>query len=102
MGMYDELHIDKKHLPDNLKGNETGWQTKSYECLLDILKITEDGRLLIVKVSSGNGEKILLTNYTGEIMFYDEINNIWYEFIAFFENGKMFKVVKVSPNGALT
>lgn len=100
MGMYDELHIDKKHLPDNLKGNETGWQTKSYECLLGTLNITENGKLLIARADWDDGEKIEETNYTGEIRFYDQINNIWTEFVAFFENGQMFKLIQIAPNGA--
>lgn len=99
MGMFDELEINKKHLPDHLKENETGWQTKSYECLLDTLKITEEGELLVYRSDLwGNGEKIEETNYTGEIRFYNEVNNDWIEFVAFFERGKMIKLIQIQPN----
>ena len=97
MGMYDELHIDKKYLPDNLKVNEAGWQTKSYECLLLTLNITESGKLLVVKTDDLDGEKIEEVNYTGSIIFYNFINKIWHEFIAEFENGQMLKLVQVAP-----
>lgn len=41
MGMFNYLEIDDNFLPDELKGLKFGWQTKSYECLLDTLIITK-------------------------------------------------------------
>lgn len=93
--MYDHLHIDKKHLPSHLKDKQTGWQTKSLDCLMDTLIISEAGKLLIITVVMGKGEIIEETNYTGEIRFYQKIDDIWTVFVAFFENGQMFKLIQI-------
>ena len=45
MGMFDDLVIDKVHLPDELKDYESGWQTKSLDCYMNIIKIDENGYL---------------------------------------------------------
>ena len=95
--MFDELRINKKHLPDHLKEHETGWQTKSYDCLLDELNITEEGKLLVIRGDWGDGEKTEETNYNGDIVFYDRINNLWHQFVASFINGQMIKLVQVEP-----
>lgn len=92
MGMYDELHIDKKHLPDNLKSNETGWQTKSLYCSLSRIKITDEGKLMSSKYLRDKFEHV---NYTGEVRFYDIINNTQIEYVAFFENGQLFKIIQI-------
>ncbi len=93
MGMYSELEINKKFLPEDLQECEADWQTKSYSTL-DTLVINEDGKLLLIDWEDG---KIKETNYTGEIRFYDGIDKIWWEFVAFFENGQMFKIVQIAP-----
>ena len=46
MGMFDDLYISKKHLPEELQDYEFGWQTKSHDCLLNLLKIDENGKFL--------------------------------------------------------
>ncbi|MCK9255828.1 MAG: hypothetical protein GX793_01515 [Bacteroidales bacterium] len=96
MGMFDELEIDKKFLPEDLQEHETGWQTKSYYSTLDTLVINKDGKLLLIN-NWGEGREVEETNYTGEIRFYDSVNKIWTEFVAFFENGQMFKIVQIAP-----
>lgn len=94
MGLYDELHIDKTHLPENLKDHEGGWQTKSYNCYLSKLIITEDGDL----IDDPNGYSnrcIEESDHTGEIRFYKYIGDDRIEFVAFFEKGKMLKLIKI-------
>jgi len=99
MGMFDDLYIDKKHLPDELKDYEFGWKTKSHHRLLNLLKIDENGNLLLVDVDEyGNHGETEKLNYTGEIRFYQNINSIWYEFVAFFVKGEMLKIIKLEEN----
>lgn len=97
MGMFDELKIDKKFLPEDLQEHETGWQTKSYYSTLDTLVINEDGKLLLIN-NWGEGREVEETNYTGEIRFYDIINNIMVEFVAFFKNGQITEIMQVDRN----
>lgn len=99
MGMFDDLYIDKKHLPDELQNYEFGWQTKSHDRLLNLLKIDENGKLLLVDVDEcGNHGETEELNYTGEIRFYQNINSLWYEFVAFFVKGEMLKIIKLEEN----
>lgn len=94
MGLYDELQIDKSHgVP-----KETGWQTKSLDCLLNTLSITETGELLICSpdVIDPDSEIIDRSYYTGEVRFYQIIDDAWCEYTAFFENGVMFELIKTS------
>ena len=97
-------------MPEKLKGNETGWQTKSLDCFLNTINITEDGKLLCCQYihDENEGEKIEQLDYTGEVRFYQTIfemiegkpNDYWCEFVAFFENGQMLKLIQIAPNGA--
>ena len=111
MGMFDELKIDKKFLPEDLQEHETGWQTKSYYSTLGTLVINKDGKLLLIN-NWGEGREVEETNYTGEIRFYDVeetnytgeirfydiINDTTVEFVAFFKNGQMTKIIQVDRN----
>jgi|SRR3989338_6086295 len=89
MGMFDYLKCEFK-LP---KGNEDvqneEFQTKDFECLLDLYIITKDRKL---KCKSVGKTKVI--PYHGDIRFYTSIENsenidIWYEFIARFSYGKL-------------
>ncbi len=93
--MFDYLKIHKSHLSDNLKDYENGWQTKSHDCYLLNLMITEDGKLLIDKNFFGKEEKLEETNYTGEIRANNIINKERVEIVAFFENGQMLKLIEI-------
>lgn len=99
MGLYDELHIDKSHLPENLKDHESGWQTKSYDCYLTQLTITDDGKLIECpsELSSKKQSFIQESDHTGEIRFYKDVDGVWHEFVAFFVNGQMLKLILVEP-----
>ena len=98
MGMFDYLIIDDSFLPEELKGYNDGWQTKSYANLLSTLIIDKNGELSLIgrdwNIYSDYIEKPKKLDYSGEIIFYDNIDNIWYEFIAIFDNGKMIKIDK--------
>lgn len=100
MGMFDYLFIDDIHLPKELKGYSEGWQTKSHENLLNDIIIDKDGYLFIEEKPWVNGNdsdepiKPYRLDYSGEIIFYSQINNIWVEFIALFDDGKMVKLTR--------
>jgi hypothetical protein len=104
MGMFDDLKIDKKHLPDELKKHEDCWQTKSLDCQLDHVLIDADGRLriksfpLLRGFGDNQGEVVaepeyMDSNYTGEVRFYQDIKDVWTVFVAFFVNGQMDKLI---------
>ena len=51
MGMFDDLVIDKAHLPKELKDYEKGWQTKSLDCYMDVVEIDSYGRLFVYELN---------------------------------------------------
>lgn len=97
MGMFDDLVIDKVHLPDELKDYEKGWQTKSLDCYMNLFEIDSNGRLFEHNLEKINNHIPDPNYHTGEIRFYQEINKKWYEFIGFFDEGIMFKLKQIAP-----
>jgi len=99
MGMYDDLIIDKVHLPDNLKDYENGWQTKSLDCNLSIIKIDENGNLFERMYNFSSDKQLydepIRRYHVGEIRFYQNIIDKWFEFIAFFDDGVMFRLIQI-------
>ncbi|HRI20111.1 MAG TPA: hypothetical protein PLA68_04135 [Panacibacter sp.] len=99
MGMYDNVKVSSKFLPDNIKHHTDEWQTKSYDRLLNLLTIEEDGKLYIDNTVDNwerSGENKFL-EHTGEIRFYHSINDEWWEFVAFFEKGNLLKIIQTAP-----
>jgi hypothetical protein len=98
MGMFDDLVIDKFHLPNELKDYENGWQTKSLDCYMNIIKIDENGNLFETICHYHNEKENPKRRYhVGEIRFYQTINDVWYEFIGFFDEGIMFRLIQIEP-----
>lgn len=99
MGMYDELKIHKIHLPKVLENYESGWQTKSLDSCLSLITISKDGQLYETgsELITEKPDKKKALNYTGEVRFYTSIDKKWTEFVAFFENGQMFKIIQTAP-----
>jgi hypothetical protein len=119
MGMFDSLYFDKEILPlsdDIIKDfpNDIEWQTKSLECVLDRLTI-KDGELLVqryeTELTPENerpypndprlsfigmyrkiNERFEKYDYTGSIIFYSFVNDVWYEFFGEFQDGKLIKI----------
>ncbi|MEK6792244.1 MAG: hypothetical protein AABX95_00325 [Nanoarchaeota archaeon] len=95
MGMFDYLKCEFK-LP---KGNENiqneEFQTKDFECMLDLYTITKDKKL---KCKSKG--KIKTLPYHGDIRFYTSTGNHmdkthkWYEFNARFSYGRLDYIKK--------
>lgn len=99
MGMYDDVKISANFLPENSKQYTDGWQTKSHERLLNLLTIEEDGRFYINNTVDNwerKNENEFLA-YTGEIRFYQSINDVWWELVAFFEKGNLLKLIQIQP-----
>ena len=62
--------------------------------------IEEDSKLYVgYIINNGLNEKTELEffNYIGEIRFYTSIENVWWEFVAFFEKGILLKCIQVMP-----
>lgn len=124
MGMYDHLYIVKELLPlsdeeKELITDQTVWRTKSLECVLTEVYIGSDRQLKInhwvyesvpkeerpypdakgwksvIGSIRRTDEKILDSNYTGEIVFYTKVNDQWLEFISLFNEGKMILIKRV-------
>jgi hypothetical protein len=96
MGMFDDLVIDKVHLPNELKDYENGWQTKSLDSGLFTFIIDESGQLLQEVWLHKHKKSLVKQKYTGEIRFYTTIDNVWHEFVAFVEKGVLLKLIKIS------
>lgn len=122
MGMYDNLYINPKQLP--ISEEEKGlfeqlnldWQTKSLNCDLTEVYITENGELKINKwqyetvpkeerpYPDDEGLKGMIgclrrkdehlenINYTGIVNFYTNIKKDWWEFNAKFLDGKLISI----------
>lgn len=121
MGMYDYLMINTGKLPvtdeeKKLIGENPGWQTKSFDCILTEIYITDDGQLLINRWNyeevpkeerpypDGEGllrlagalrrvnERLEVIEYHGYVNFYSNIGDDWYEFYAKFTDGKLVSI----------
>lgn len=102
--MFDTLYIDTDKLPITqeekaLIGKNPGWQTKSLDCLMRNIYITNDNLLKVTDdhhYSNDAGNNIHLIevySYTGDIEFYSDIKEYWYSFIASFKNGKLITII---------
>jgi hypothetical protein len=96
MGMYDNITIYNQFLPreNRVKISEQDFQTKSFNCLLEYYHISNNGYLFQkTKMKQGwNHDKCNeKVNFTGSIEFYDMDN----DFVAFFEKGKLLKLIKI-------
>ena len=125
--MYDYLFIDTNKLPvsdekKNIIGKNPDWQTKSLDCELTEVYITDDNFLKINKFeyeevpkekrefpndTSIKGfigsvkrinERLETTPYTGSIIFYSNVNTQeeWYEFKADFVSGKLTSLISIT------
>lgn len=97
--MFDHFVIDKKFLPKHISEETIEWQTKSLEKSLSTIEIDGSGQVWETEGSffeetSSIKKRIF---YTGEIRYYTSINDIWFEFVAFIENGVLLKNIQVQP-----
>lgn len=96
MGMFDDV-VCEAPLPDGFV-SKNGFQTKSFDSLMDTYTITKDGRLLR---ASGwylrRDEAVVeLDDYHGDFYFYtysDEDKEL-HEYVARFTHGKLERITK--------
>jgi len=93
--MFDYVEIDDELLPDEIKGNGERWQSKSYGCYMDLLKITS-GKLFF-KDSWSEKREFKELDYTGEIRVHHTIDEQTWTFSAFFESGWLDKFIQIEP-----
>lgn len=122
MGMFDDVIIDTNKLPVSDKekqiiGDNPGWQTKDFDCILTEIYITDNLMInrwdhetvpinerpdpeypVIGSVRRINEHLEILVNYTGCVNFYTNINKDWYEFYAEFKNGKLIDITGGKDN----
>ncbi len=89
MGMFDNLRCEYP-LPDKEAQNEE-FQTKTFNCFLDLYIITKDGDLILYSLKQ-NPVKLL---FHGDIIFYTSMGKSekgdfkWFEYCARFSEGKL-------------
>lgn len=101
-------------LYDNIKYKDILYQTKSLDCLLDNYLIDDNGQFLkedfdIIDMSNKDSKDIkslcgilsktnrkwVFFNYTGEIYFYNYIDDIWTEFVCVLYSGRVHKIRRI-------
>lgn len=109
MGMFDDVICDHP-LPDGYVGK---FQTQDLENLMDVYRITREGRLLVADYALEPVEKPGLgfrvfnrielgehdTNYHGDLLFYDWLSDLstMLEYRARFTEGQLQWIKRVSP-----
>jgi len=123
MGMFDRLYIDTNILPiseeEKLKlGKNPEWQTKSLDCELTEVYITDNGELKVNKFVydvvekkdrpypnkdgilglAGSlkrvNERLVTVKHDGIVNFYTDVENEWFEFNAHFIDGILIYIKK--------
>jgi len=110
MGMYNLVEPHDSIMPKQYRGL-SAWQTKdAADCMFDILRITEEGRLILEestyelkkdddaflgvimnKVSTVDKD----LNYHGDVCFYTFDGDEFIELVAHFTNGNLERVKEV-------
>lgn len=108
MGMFDTV-ICEYEIPEYQSDNKI-FQTKDFDCLLDIYKISKDGKLVLMYYKkwdlldldednlpeNGNIKEIEISDFDGDFNFYtlDENNNL-IKFLAIFKDGKLKEIQRI-------
>lgn len=97
MGMYDYL-ICEIDLPDGFSARHR-FQTKDFECLLDLYTITKEGKLELIELDySSESVKVEATRaidyIDGTITFTNLQNGYWREYKATFKAGSLVSIKK--------
>lgn len=95
MGMYDNLMINVDKLPlsdvDKKRLADEQFQTKSFDCTLTEIYITDEGELKINRMD----EQLVTIPYHGWINFYTDCEGEWFEFNAKFTDGKLVEIERI-------
>jgi hypothetical protein len=121
MGMFDTVIINVDKLPISQEdkkslGNDPGFQTKDFDCMLTNIYITDDGELKINRFDQGwdkdavNGfgtkgaithenERLETIPFHGFMNFYTTNDKQeWFEFAAKFTDGKLVDIIRIKDN----
>lgn len=113
MGMFDYVEVDKSWgLPD------AEWQTKDTpNQYLDSFRIEADGSIseqvyetedqsapnaeglmrLVGCMARVNLQRVQVKDYRGRIDFYSTIDDVWHEYSALFNDGKLIDIRQIAP-----
>lgn len=105
MGMYDSVYVDVCLLPEKERNmgifnNDTEFQTKCFDCLMDSYYIQSSDNSLAVHDYYGleiqGNIKYIFDTASGDLTFnfYTSIHDTWFEFIATFKNYKLVSIVR--------
>lgn len=105
MGMFD--HIKCEYQLPNPEVQSEIFQSKDFDCLMDMYTITRDGILVCRKYNlDGFDDKDkemfkedILVPYHGYIRFYTSFKREWYEYSASFVFGRLEKIVRINRGG---
>jgi hypothetical protein len=114
MGMFDTVYINSSLLPVTAQEQERlrkiDFQTKSLDSRLADVYITDEGYLEMVDspfMADGDSDneegkplykRYRLADATGQLDFYTSLDDQWYQFQATFDEGKLIRIKKISPN----
>jgi|SRR5882672_10643049 len=98
MGMFDYIQCDRL-----VKDSPEAFQSKDLDCDLDMVKITDDGRLVVTsrqkwfKASKENAYVDIYEdlNYSGKIEFYGTVAGKFEEYYAQFLDGQLIGIWKL-------
>lgn len=123
--MFDSLEINVDLLPisteekEKLRKHKPQWQTKSFDCTLTTVYITDEGSLLISRWEyeevpkeerpypndtgvlglAGSikrvNQRLEPIDFHGSANFWSDVESVWYEFTAKFTDGKLVQIERV-------
>lgn len=95
MGMFDNVKCERV-MPDGFDGRGRIFQTKDFDCDLDTLEITEDGRLMLHPYAAWGEEQ---SDAPEELDFHGWFNfygygedRVWHEYRAKFTDGRLVEI----------
>ena len=93
MGMYDILKISTSKLPLTEEekatiGDNIGWQTKDFECILSTVEIEDNGKLRFFD----SNEQWIEVEDMEYVNFYSDSKIGWLEFNARFNDGQLSSI----------
>src|SRR5574343_535940 len=95
MGMFDYVSVNVPLPADLIIAEKSGFQTKRFNCSLQTVTISEDGRLIVPEF--GVVSPLVFTfNFYGLVIDPTTHREFFQEFEAFFHSGRLAKILQVS------
>ena len=92
--MFDYVKVDTNKLPLTSEEKYIGkfnFQTKDFDRTLSTYEITNEGCFELTR--DGTKQAVKLNPYC-IINFYEYIDNVWFEFNAYFRDGKLIEILR--------